>query len=65
VRRGGERLADNDRFQNITKLDGKLVVEIPESVIRYFGLEENAELEFIIDKERTVIKACKPLFRAL
>jgi len=57
-------LADNDRFQNIKKLDGKLVVELPESVIRYFGLEENSELEFTIDKERTVIKECKPIFRA-
>jgi bifunctional DNA-binding transcriptional regulator/antitoxin component of YhaV-PrlF toxin-antitoxin module len=54
---------DNDRFQTIKKLDGKLVVEIPESVIRYFGLEENADLEFVIDKERTVIKEYKP-FRA-
>jgi len=47
------------------KLGGKLVVGIPESVIRYFGLEENAELEFTIDKERIIIKESKtPIFRA-
>lgn len=63
---GGERLGDDiDRFQNIKKVDGKLVVEIPKSVILYFGLEENAELEFSIDKERIIIKECKhPFFRA-
>lgn len=65
VRRGGERLGDNDRFQNIKKLDGKLVVEIPESVIRYFGLEESSELEFTIDKEHIIIKEAKTPFRAL
>ena len=46
------------------KLGGKLVVGIPESVIRYFGLEENSELEFTIDKEHIIIKECKPVFRA-
>jgi hypothetical protein len=62
---GGERLGDDDRFQTIKKLDGKLVVEIPESIIRYFGLEENTDLQFTIDKERTIIKGCKPIFRAV
>jgi hypothetical protein len=58
-------LGDNDRFQTIKKLDGKLVVEIPESIIRYFGLEENVALDFTIDKERIIIKESKtPLFRA-
>jgi bifunctional DNA-binding transcriptional regulator/antitoxin component of YhaV-PrlF toxin-antitoxin module len=59
-----KRLIDADRFQNIKKLNDKLVVEIPESVIRYFGLEENSELEFTIDKEHIIIKECKPVFRA-
>ena len=58
-------MADNDRFQNIKKLDGKLVVEIPASVIHYFGIEASSELEFTIDKEHIIIKECKhPLFRA-
>ena len=56
---------DNDRFQTIKKIEGKLLVEIPESVIRYFGLEENTDLEFVIDKERTIIKVCKSIFRAM
>jgi hypothetical protein len=60
VRRGGERLEDDDRYQKIKKIGGKLVVEIPESIIRYFVLKESSELEFTIDKERTVIKKCKP-----
>ena len=61
-----KRLVDDiDRFQNIKKLDGKLIVKLPESVILYFGLEENAELEFTIDKERITIKERKhPFFRA-
>lgn len=61
-----KRLVDEiDRFQNIKKLDGKLIVKLPESVILYFGLEENAELEFTIDKERIIIKErIHPFFRA-
>ena len=56
---------DDDRYQKIKKLDGKFVVEIPDSIIRYFGLEEKAGLQFTIDKERVVIKEIKPIFRAV
>jgi bifunctional DNA-binding transcriptional regulator/antitoxin component of YhaV-PrlF toxin-antitoxin module len=55
---------DDDRYQKIKKIDGKFVVEIPDSIIRYFGLGEKADLQFTIDKERVVIKEIKPVNRA-
>lgn len=57
-------MGDDDRYQKIKKLDGKFVVEIPNSIIRYFGLEEKADLQFTIDKEHVIIKEIKTVSRA-